>query len=87
MLPKGPESFRPIRIECALMRLFSAASCDVARPLVGTSLRPQQLGGGLRGGVEIGARLLDIGYDQGDAKLSIDVENAFNSARHANIYQ
>jgi hypothetical protein len=87
MLPKGPESFRPLRIECALMRLFSAAACDVARPLVATSLRPQQLGGGLRGGVEFGARLLDIGYDQGDAILSIDVENAFNSARHTNIYQ
>lgn len=87
MLPKGPQSFRPLRIECALMRLFSAAACDIARPLVATSLRPLQLGGGLRGGVEFGARLLDIGYDQGDAILSIDVENAFNSARHANIFQ
>ena len=87
MLPKGPQSFRPLRIECALMRLFSAAACDIARPLMATSLRPLQLGGGLRGGVEFGARLLDIGYDQGDAILSIDVENAFNSARHANIFQ
>ena len=65
MLPKGPQSFRPLRIECALMRLFSAAACDIARPLMATSLRPLQLGGGLRGGVEFGARLLDIGYDQG----------------------
>ena len=87
MLPKGPQSFRPLRIECALMRLFSAAACDVARPLVASSLRPLQLGGGLRGGVEFGSRLLDIGYDQGDAILSIDVENAFNSARHANMFQ
>ena len=69
------------------MRLFSAAACDIARPLMATSLRPLQLGGGLRGGVEFGARLLGIGYDQGDAILSIDVENAFNSARHANIFQ
>ena len=87
MLPKGPQSFRPLRIECALMRLFSAAACDIARPLIATSLRPLQLGGGLRGGVEFGSRLLDIGYDQGDAILSIDVENAFNSARHTNIFQ
>ena len=87
MLPKGSQSFRPLRIECALMRLFSAAACDIARPLMATSLRPLQLGDGLRGGVEFGARLLDIGYDQGDAILSIDVENAFNSARHANIFQ
>ena len=26
LLPKGPQSFRPLRIECALMRLFSTAA-------------------------------------------------------------
>jgi Reverse transcriptase (RNA-dependent DNA polymerase) len=83
MIPKGPASFRPLRIECAIIRLFSAITCDSARPLISPGLRPQQLGGGLSGSVEFGARLLDVGYDQGDTIMSIDVENAFNSLRHS----
>ena len=86
MIPKGPASFRPLRIECAIIRLFSSIACDSARLLVSPGLRPQQLGGGLSGGVEFGARLLDVGYDQGDTIISIDVENAFNSLRHSYAY-
>ena len=87
MIPKGANAYRPIRIECAIMRLFGAAACDQARLQVAPFLRPHQVGGGLKGGVEFGARLLDIGYNQGDTIISIDVENAFNSTRHLNIFQ
>jgi hypothetical protein len=50
-------------------------------------LRPHQVDGGRKGGVEFGARLLDIGHNQGDTIISIDVENAFNPTRHLNIFQ
>jgi hypothetical protein len=87
MIPKGANAYRPIRIECAMMRLLGAAACDQACLQVAPFLRPHQVGGGLKGGVEFGARLLNIGHNQGDTIISIDVENAFNSTRHINVFQ
>ena len=46
MIPKPQGGLRPIRIECAIMRLMSATAAALARVIVGPSLRPIQLGGG-----------------------------------------
>ena len=45
-----------------------------------------QLGGGLRCGVEFGARMLNAAYQREEAVISIDIANAFNSARHRHIW-
>jgi Reverse transcriptase (RNA-dependent DNA polymerase) len=86
MIPKPQGGLRPIRIECAIMRLMGAVAAGIARVTVGPLLRPMQLGGGLRCGVEFGARMLDAAYQREDAVLSIDIANAFNSARHRPIW-
>ena len=55
MVPKKGNKYRPIRIECAVCRLFGAVASDIARKVVGPGLQPIQTGGGLRCGVEFGA--------------------------------
>jgi hypothetical protein len=82
MIPKPQGGLRPIRIECAIMRLMSATAAALARVIIAPTLRPIQLGGGLRCGVEIGARLLDAAYSRDDTVISVDITNAFNSTRH-----
>ena len=86
MIPKPQGGLRPIRIECAIMRLLGAVAAAMARVKVGPLLRPMQLGGGLRCGVEFGARMLDAAYLRDEAVLSIDIANAFNTARHRPIW-
>jgi hypothetical protein len=87
MIPKPDGGFRPIRIVCAIQRLFGAAICIEARNVLGTYLRPIQLGGGYKSGAEITARFMDIAYLQGDAILKLDISNAFNTVRHGLIYE
>jgi hypothetical protein len=86
MISKPDGGLRPIRIECAIMRLFGAAASGIARAVIGPMLRPQQLGGGLKCGVEFGARLLDSAYEREDGIISVDIANAFNTARHRLIW-
>lgn len=86
MINKPDGGLRPIRIECAIMRLFGAVASGVARLTIGPLLRPIQLGGGLKCGVEFGARLLDAAYKRDDAVISVDIANAFNTARHRAIW-
>jgi Reverse transcriptase (RNA-dependent DNA polymerase) len=86
MIPKPQGGLRPIRIECAIMRLLGAVAAAVARITVAPFLRPMQLGGGLRCGVEFGARMLDATYSREDCVISIDISNAFNTARHRPIW-
>lgn len=86
MIPKPQGGLRPIRIECAMMRLMSATAAALARVVVSPLLRPIQLGGGLKCGVEIGARLLDAAYEREDAIISVDIANAFNTTRHRYIW-
>ena len=82
MIPKPQGGLRPIRIECTIMRLMNATAAALARVIIAPRLRPIQLGGGLRCGVEIGARLLDAAYSRDDTVISVDITNAFNSTRH-----
>lgn len=86
MIPKPDGGLRPIRIVCAIQRMFGAAICIEARNVLGTYLRPIQLGGGYKSGAEIAARFMDIAYLQGDAILKLDISNAFNTVRHGLIY-
>jgi Reverse transcriptase (RNA-dependent DNA polymerase) len=86
MINKPDGGLRPIRIECAIMRLFGAVASGIARAVIGPMLRPLQLGGGLKCGVEFGARLLDAAYERGDGIISVDIANAFNTARHRPIW-
>ena len=86
MISKPQGGLRPIRIECAIMRFMSATAAALARVVVSPLLRPIQLGGGLKCGVEFGARLLDAAYAREDAVISIDIANAFNTARHRAIW-
>ena len=86
MIPKPQGGLRPIRIECAMMRLMSATAAALARAVVSPLLRPIQLGGGLKCGVEIGARLLDAAYCRDDCIISVDIANAFNTTRHRVIW-
>ena len=86
MIPKPQGGLRPIRIECAMIRLMSATAAAIARAVLAPTLRPLQLGGGLKGGVEIGARLLDAAYARDDCIISVDIANAFNSTRHRRIW-
>ena len=86
MIPKPQGGLRPIRIECAMMRLMSATAAAIARIEVAPLLRPIQLGGGLKCGVEIGARLLDAAYARDDCIISVDIANAFNTTRHRVIW-
>ena len=86
MIPKPQGGLRPIRIECAMMRLMSATAAALARAVISPLLRPIQLGGGLKCGVEIGARLLDVAYCQEDCIISVDIANAFNTTRHRFIW-
>ena len=60
MVPKNTNKYRPIRIECAICRLFGATASDIARNVVGPGLQPIQTGGGLRCGVEFAARMADL---------------------------
>ena len=65
MVPKtGSQGnkYRPIRIECAICRLFGATASDIARKVVGPGLQPVQTGSGLRCGVEFAARMADLAY-------------------------
>ena len=50
LIDKPDGGSRPIRIECACRRWFSAAACKVAMLTIGPHLRPLQLGGGLSHG-------------------------------------
>ena len=86
MVPKKGNKYRPIRIECAVCRLFGAVASDIARKVVGPSLQPIQTGGGLRCGVEFGARMADLAYRQEDAIIAVDIANAFNTVRHGPIF-
>ena len=86
MVPKTADKFRPIRIECAVCRLFGAVASDIARTAIGPGLQPIQTGGGLRSGVEFGARMADLAFRQGEAIIAIDIQNAFNTVRHAPIF-
>ena len=67
------------------MRLFGAVASGIARAVIGPMLRPLQLGGGLKCGVEFRARLLDAAYERGDGIICVDIANAFNTARHRPI--
>ena len=86
MVPKNGNKYRPIRIECAVCRLFGAVASDIARKIVGPGLQPIQTGGGLRCGVEFGARMADLAYRQEDAIIAVDIANAFNTVRHGPIF-
>ena len=86
MVPKKGNKYRPIRIECAVCRLFGAVASDIARRVVGPGLQPIQTGGGLRCGVEFGARMADLAYRQEDAIIAVDISNAFNTVRHGPIF-
>ena len=86
MVPKSGNKYRPIRIECAVCRLFGAVASDIARKVVGPGLQPIQTGGGLRCGVEFGARMADLAYRQEDAIIAVDIANAFNTVRHGPIF-
>ena len=57
LIDKSNGGSRPIRIECACRRWFSAAAYKVAMLTIGPHLRPLQLGGGLSYGAGIGARM------------------------------
>jgi Reverse transcriptase (RNA-dependent DNA polymerase) len=86
MVPKDGNKYRPIRIECAVCRLFGATASDIARKAVGPGLHPTQTGGGLRCGVEFGARMADIAFRQQHAIIAVDIANAFNTVRHRPIF-
>ena len=85
--PKNANKYRPIRIECAICRLFGATASDIARKVVGPGLQPIQTGGGLRCGVEFAARMADLAYRQDDAIIAVDLANAFNTIRHGPIFE
>jgi hypothetical protein len=86
MIPKADGGHRPIRIECAIVRLFGAAACGAARIMLGERLRPLQLGGGFKSGTDMLARLMDIAFAQQDAIIKVDISNAFNTIRHRAIF-
>ena len=86
MVPKNGNKYRPIRIECAVCRLFGAVASDIARKIVGPGLQPIQTGGGFRCGVEFGARMADLAYRQEDAIIAVDIANAFNTVCHGLIF-
>ena len=86
MLPKPEGDYRPIRIECAIQRLFHATTQGIAMRTLGNRLRPHQLGGGFRSGAEIAARLMDRAFEQQDALLKLDIRNAYNEVRHRQIF-
>ena len=87
LIDKPDGGSRPIRIECACRRWFSAAACKVAMLVIGPHLRPLQLGGGLSHGAGIGARMGGLFlHREGSSVMSVDIENAFNSTRHRTIY-
>lgn len=86
MIPKPDGGYRPIRIVCAIQRVFGGAICAAARRLLGNSLRPFQLGGAFKSGAEIMARYMDIAYAQGDTIIKVDISNAFNTVRHRPIF-
>ena len=87
MVPKAGNKYRPIRIECAVCRLFGAIASSIARKVIGPGLQPIQTGGGLRCGMEFGARMVDLAYRQGDAIIAVDLRNAFNAIRHRPIFE
>ena len=68
------------------MRFMRAIAAAIARATVGPLLHPMQPGRGLKCGVEFGARLLDAAHERDDGFVSIDIKNAFNTARHRPIW-
>ena len=76
VVPKNGNKYRPIRIECAVCRLFGAVASDIARKIVGPGLQPIQTGCGLRCGVESGARMADLAYRLEDTIIAVDIANA-----------
>ena len=87
LIDKKGGGVRPIRIECSICRIFGAVAVAIVRASVGPQLQPLQHGGGLKHGADIGARQLDMAYFEGDAIVSIDLQNAFNLTRHNVIYE
>ena len=86
VVPKNGNKYRPIRIEYAVCRLFGAVASDIARKIVGPGLQPIQTGGGLRCGVEFGARMADLAYRFEDTIIAVDIANAFNTVRYGPIF-
>ena len=83
LIPKADGvSRRPIRAEGCYMRVLTATLSRVARTSVSPFLRPRQMGGGMRYGVDIHTAILETNYDADGATMSLDLKNAFGSARH-----
>ena len=80
-----PFKFKPFTTEINNPSYFFQ-TVTVARKVVGPGLQPIQTGGGLRCGVEFGARMADLAYRQGDAIIAVDIANAFNTVRHGPIF-
>ena len=67
-------------------RFTPQSDSHIARKIVGPGLQPIETGGGLRCGVEFGARMVDLAYRQEDATIAVDIANAFNTVRHGPIF-
>ena len=90
LLPKPGGGHRPLGIGEAWYRFLSKCLLAVVGESVGNSLAPIQLGCGVSGGAEIGARFAQTLFDLKSDKfvlIKTDFRNAFNSIWRKSIYE
>jgi len=86
-IPKGNGDLRPLGIGDSWYRVLTKTLANVVGKAVGANLLPLQLGVGVSGGCEIGARLPNAILHQypTHAIIAVDLSNAFGTMRRDSI--
>ena len=92
LLEKLPIGYRPLGIGEDWYRVMARAMAKYTAPDAGNYLLPLQLGTGVKGGVEIAARMARLALRSGNertpmALICIDQSNAFNTCRRDHILE
>jgi hypothetical protein len=97
LLPKNDGGWRPLGIGEAWYRLVGRIVASIASPALARTLLPLQYAVGVKGGVEIAARMAQLAYDfpndcvGGEEReemsiLRIDTSNAFNTLSRSKMF-
>ena len=88
-IPKKDGSYRPLGIGEAWYRAAGRVAMSLVGPSVAKDLLPYQLGIGIKGGCEIGARLAQVAMDSriDMCGILLDFKNAFNCMPRQRIFR
>lgn len=89
LIPKGEDAYRPIGIGDVWYRLLGKCVMRTVATSVAAKLKPFQLGCGVSGGAEIGARLAQVFLDhlEDHVLIKTDLKNAYNVMPHDIVFE